>query len=220
VPLHRSDASRIDDIDDVLRMAQQLIDADQRALLESATGDEVSCRPGCTACCAQAVPVGAAELRAVAAAIDALPEAQRTRVAARIDDANNRLRSAGFAADDLTTAASRKDRHAISMSYFAEGVMCPLLEDGMCSVRAARPLACREFLVTSSPDRCATTCETTVVRLRSKRDILRSYGNLEWRWGDRSSYILALALAEPIPTSSPRSWAAPEVWARLSETAT
>ncbi len=46
-------------------------------------------------------------------------------------------------------------RREIGLAYFRQGIPCPFLEDESCSIHPERPLACREYLVTSPPEHCA-----------------------------------------------------------------
>jgi hypothetical protein len=48
------------------------------------------------------------------------------------------------------------------MSYFRLGIPCPFLERESCSIHADRPLACREYLVTSAAENCASPTRDTV----------------------------------------------------------
>jgi Fe-S-cluster containining protein len=41
------------------------------------------------------------------------------------------------------------------MQYFRQGIPCPFLEEESCSIYPDRPIACREYLVTSPPEHCA-----------------------------------------------------------------
>jgi hypothetical protein len=43
----------------------------------------------------------------------------------------------------------------LGLDYFALGIPCPFLEDESCSIYADRPLACREYLVSSEPANCS-----------------------------------------------------------------
>src|SRR5262249_39570688 len=52
-----------------------------------------------------------------------------------------------------------------SVAYFRQGVPCPFLEDESCSIHPHRPLVCREYLVTSAPDACATVGSGRVRRI-------------------------------------------------------
>jgi hypothetical protein len=43
----------------------------------------------------------------------------------------------------------------LGLRYFQLGLACPFLEDESCSIHANRPVACREYLVTSPAEACA-----------------------------------------------------------------
>jgi hypothetical protein len=43
----------------------------------------------------------------------------------------------------------------LGLDYFRIGVPCPFLEDESCSIHKERPIACREYLVTSPAEFCA-----------------------------------------------------------------
>lgn len=87
----------------------------------------VDCRVGCTYCCHQTVSARAWEVLALAAAIRALPEAEREAIRTRIGETARTI--AGMAVPE---------RHR-------RQIPCPLLEDGRCRLYPARPLACRSF---------------------------------------------------------------------------
>ena len=118
-------------------------------------GAAISCRKGCGACCRQLVPVSTTEARAIAALVAGQPPARRTRLRARFADVGRRLRDAGLA-PVLLDPARREDRpdRALSVAYFGLGLACPFLEDEACSIHRDRPLACREYLVTSPAENC------------------------------------------------------------------
>ena len=113
------------------------------------SGQAISCRKGCGACCRQLVPISRTEGEALLALVEAMPEARRAAVRARFADAEARIAAAG-----LDDRAGRSDRE-ISVAYFALGVPCPFLEDESCSIHPDRPLVCREYLVTSPAELCA-----------------------------------------------------------------
>jgi len=118
-------------------------------------GRTVSCRAGCGACCRQLVPVSESEARALAGLVDGLPEPRRSVVRERFAAGVRRLAEAGVL-DRLTrtfTAAGEPVRE-LGLAYFGLGVPCPFLEDESCSIHPDRPLACREYLVTSPAENC------------------------------------------------------------------
>ena len=135
--------------------------------LAEADGRAVSCRAGCGACCRQAVPIAASEARAVARHVAAMPEPRRSVVRSRFAAARAALDAAGV--DDGPTAlteATIEQRLALGMSYFRTGVACPFLEDENCSIHPVRPLACREYLVTSPADACQNPTMDTIAMVK------------------------------------------------------
>jgi Fe-S-cluster containining protein len=119
-------------------------------------GEAVSCRKGCGACCRQLVPVSESEARLLARLVEAMPEPRRSAVRARFADAVRVLGEAGLL-DKLRDpgADSGRDLRPVGLAYFRLGVACPFLEEESCSIHPDRPLACREYLVTSPAEECA-----------------------------------------------------------------
>ena len=123
---------------------------------EAAAGRMLSCRAGCGACCRQAVPLAAVEARAIAALVAALPEPRQAVITARFEAARGRLAEAGVTTRAADIAAlDPAGRDAYGRSYFRFGIACPFLEDEDCTIYPDRPLACREYLVTSPASACA-----------------------------------------------------------------
>jgi Fe-S-cluster containining protein len=121
-------------------------------------GRTVSCAKGCSACCRrQPVPVTPAEAHALAARVQAQPEARRERLTERFADAAERLRKAGLFAlfmrdDPISTPEQAREA---ATGYMALGLACPFLDDEACSIHAHRPFVCRQYLVSSPPALCA-----------------------------------------------------------------
>jgi Fe-S-cluster containining protein len=124
-------------------------------------GEAVSCRKGCGACCRQPVPISETEARAIAQLVDNLPEPRRSIVRERFADARNALAAVrlleAFKHPERVTGT---DAMANSARYFNLGIACPFLEDESCSIHPDRPLACREYLVTSPAENCARPAES------------------------------------------------------------
>lgn len=117
-------------------------------------GKAISCRAGCAACCRQLVPVSGAEARHLARLVAAMPEPRRSQVRARFDAVLAALDAAGML-ERLTDPAG-VTAAGEGIDYLRLGLDCPFLDGGTCSIYADRPLTCREFLVTSPPEHCAT----------------------------------------------------------------
>ncbi len=142
----------------LLPVLQSLSDAVvARAVQDSEReGLAVSCRKGCGACCRQVVPVSEVEAHHVGALLDSTPEPRRSLLVARFREAGVRLREAGLL-ERLRDpqGLSGPDRLELGLAYFGLGIPCPFLEDESCSIHRDRPLACREYLVTSPAAGCA-----------------------------------------------------------------
>ncbi len=96
------------------------------ALVREPPPAPIACAPGCPSCCVSKVAVVAPEVLRIAAHLRAT----------RGPDALDALVARVAAADARTHGLTRALRAR-------EGVPCPLLADGACSVHAVRPLLCR-----------------------------------------------------------------------------
>ena len=137
----------------VLPALQGLVNATVGA---AESGQAISCRKGCGACCRQLVPISRTEGEALLALVEAMPKERRKAMRARFAAAETAITAAGLAERGARSdrESARSDR-ALSVAYFALGVPCPFLEDESCSIHPDRPLVCREYLVTSPAELCA-----------------------------------------------------------------
>jgi Fe-S-cluster containining protein len=122
----------------------------------AAEGRAVSCRMGCGACCRQLVPLPIAEARAIHALVARMPEPRRSEIVRRFEAIRDALEAAGLR--DLVASAATlapDAARALSFRYFALGLPCPFLDEESCSIHPDRPVACREYLVTSPAAFCA-----------------------------------------------------------------
>ncbi|WP_447978980.1 YkgJ family cysteine cluster protein [Candidatus Nitrospira bockiana] len=123
------------------------------------TGEHVSCRRGCAACCRMLVPVSPPEAFRLHAWIDGLPEPRRTRLLENVAAAQARLTEAGLleALRDVAhteRGLTDEELEPLNRAYYALRMPCPFLEDETCAVYEERPAACRELLVTSPAELC------------------------------------------------------------------
>lgn len=123
--------------------------------LENA-GGVISCQKGCGACCRQAIPLAEIEAYEIAEMVEAMPEPRRTEIVNRFEKAWHHFFAIGwFERLDHCADLTEPEREKVVMEYFYENVACPFLEEESCSIHQARPLACREYLVTSPAENCA-----------------------------------------------------------------
>jgi len=121
-----------------------------------AAGSPISCRAGCGACCRQMVPVNLFEAEALTNWLRTLPGEQRAEIERRFHRALSALRDAGVIEKIVDGDWTSQEGPAteLAIDYFHAGVACPFLENESCSIHPIRPLACREYLVTSPPELC------------------------------------------------------------------
>lgn len=124
---------------------------------EERDGKRISCRAGCGACCRQLVPISRVEARRLLTLVGSMPEPRRSRVRERFEQAARTLRQAGLADTLLHPRAEQAHTlRELGVRYFRLGIPCPFLENESCGIYDERPLICREYLVTSPAERCAT----------------------------------------------------------------
>jgi Fe-S-cluster containining protein len=132
----------------------------------AAEGKSISCSKGCGACCRQLVPISSIEARRLRELLDELPPARGAEVRARFAQARERLADAGLLEALLEPERISDERvQAFGLDYFSRGIACPFLEDESCSIHAERPIACREYLVTSPAEHCARPSADSVERV-------------------------------------------------------
>ena len=119
------------------------------------SGEKISCKKGCGACCRQLVPISETEARWIAELVDRLPIQKQNEIRDRFAEARRRLAESGLL-DKLLHRESWAEGEgwSIAMSYFRLGIPCPFLENEACSIHPDRPIKCREYLVTSPAANC------------------------------------------------------------------
>jgi Fe-S-cluster containining protein len=129
-----------------------------------ARGLTISCSKGCGVCCSQLVPISHLEAWHIRDVIDRMPQEQRTAVEGRFVETRKRL-EAWPQFERLLNPEKVEDTEArqLGLDYFRMGVPCPFLEDGACSIYPHRPAKCREYLVVSPPDCCASLTEGKIL---------------------------------------------------------
>ena len=170
-----------------------------------AEGGQISCTKGCGACCRQLVPVAESEAYHLQSLVNELPEPRRTTIRERFAAAREKLQQNNFlqpilSPENLTTEAKQH----LGLEYFRLGIACPFLEDESCSIHADRPLACREYLVTSPAHNCATPTAETVHCVAIPGSVARTVRKLaSSRPLNWVPLILALDWATENPDQSP-----------------
>jgi Fe-S-cluster containining protein len=182
------------------------------AVAAGARGATIPCRMGCAACCRQPVPISEIEIYYLAELVESMPEPQRSGVKARFREAVDhfeamgwfdKMKAIGTASLTESTESVTDQINKASVEYFNEGVPCPFLdvERGACTIHESRPIACREYLVTSPAANCSNLADRTVEVLDlvlKPSHIVRYIGNTG-RITGFTPLIKALDLAEEYP---------------------
>jgi Fe-S-cluster containining protein len=173
--------------------------AERAAARIEAEGRTISCRAGCGACCRQLVPLAPSEARALARLVDALPEPRRSLIRNRFAEALGKLE----ATDLLGRMGTRTpaERTALGRAYFEQGIACPFLDDESCSIHPDRPMACREYLVTSPAENCRAPRADTIEKVTLEADPLPAVVQVEN--GGWVALILALRFRDETAESAP-----------------
>jgi Fe-S-cluster containining protein len=172
-------------------------------------GGKVSCQKGCTACCYQLIPLAEIEAYRIAELVENLPEPRRSEIKKRFDEACRHFYEINwFERLDKSACLSNEDREKVVLEYFYEGVGCPFLENGECSIYEERPLSCREYLVTSPAENCSAPSPETIRMVEfpiKSATTLRHIGNSQNlnRIVNFLPLILALKWAETYPDKFP-----------------
>ena len=167
--------------------------ADDAAAREAIDGRPVTCRARCAACCHQAIPVAPSEARDLADLVAGMPAGRREIVEARF--AKARAAAAPLLAEARAAAGPATGSEAFGLAYLALGIACPFLDDGLCSIYAARPLVCREYLVTSPPIECATPGNGRVAGVPGTSAMSRAFRAVDTVQARRGVMLLGDALA-------------------------
>ncbi len=143
------------------QMTNSFVDMGVKAI--ESEGESISCKKGCGACCSQAVPLAEIEVYQIAELVESFPEPRRSIVKEKFDKAFSHFAEIGWF-EKLSECASQthEEQEKVVMEYFHEGISCPLLEEGSCSIHEDRPLACREYLVTTPAQNCSKPTAATV----------------------------------------------------------
>ena len=184
------------------QVGEKALALEQARALE--TGQAVSCRMGCAACCRPLVPLSPPEAFALHDTVQALPEPERQRLDAKFAAAKARLEQAGLWSRLNDIAESERqltdqDVEETNRSYYALRMPCPFLEDEVCSIYQDRPSACRELLVVSPAELCQDIVQNPVRPLPVPVRISTVLGML---WGE-----LAGGPARLVPLPVALAWA-------------
>lgn len=162
---------------------------------EARTGRSVSCRRGCTACCHHIVPLSPPEAWLVSELVAAMPAAMRARRLEAFRAAREAYAKIGETVGPTSFTVSEEQAMRMTVAYFRQGVPCPFLQDGSCSIYAWRPSICREYAVTSPAENCFRLPDLPIEHLPVPVRLSRALSRLTAKLLDRRPEEIPLTLA-------------------------
>lgn len=181
-------------------------------------GKAVSCRAGCGACCRQLVPVSEAEAYNLRDLIEEMPEPRRTEIRQRFEKGMEKLNRINFFRRLGENADKSEEDYTRSLQeYFRQQIPCPFLENESCSIHESRPIACRDYFVTSPPEYCASATGENVEKVEHVLKVKDSLIALSRNVSDASlpfvPLIGLLKWTDKVPDRSPAR--AGKVWMEM-----
>ena len=134
------------------------------------TGNSISCRKGCAACCRMLVPVSGPEAFALKGFVETWPEDRKQALMARLAATQQRLAESGVLPrlEQLMESDQQmtdEQMEPINRDYYRMRLACPFLDNEMCSIYEERPAACRELQVTTPAKLCDDMVQNRVKAL-------------------------------------------------------
>jgi len=121
---------------------------------EEKAGRSIACGPQCGVCCRQMVPLSPPEAFYLVDLIDSLDLQGRNELLKLFEAIADRLNRHGMINELLSPDYSDDPVLEIAKQYFQLQMACPFLVDESCSIHPHRPVACREYNVTSPAAWC------------------------------------------------------------------
>lgn len=178
------------------------------------SGQSVSCRKGCSACCNYLIPLSVPEVFRLREELLSMSAAVCSRILQSCLDTAERILDKRLRTSYLGSFSKSGQPRMSQVSKWYAGLRlaCPFLSDGLCTLYEQRPIACREHIVTSSPFTCEIkeTNDPEVVRMpMSVLDALGQFA-AELEQSNIEAVMLPLALpwAQGNLERSHRSWPA------------
>jgi len=183
-------------LSDIVPMARTVCDAIVDVTIGQAekNGHAVSCRKGCSACCRYLVPLSIAEVCRLQHEFLQVPDDRRIPILKSCVESASAILAHG--PSDIEDKADNLP--ALSEWYIGLNIQCPFLLNGLCSLYEMRPLACREYYVSSRPALCQIGSTDTPNIVRLPVSTLESLGTLIERLepAQVQAVMLPLALLE------------------------
>ncbi len=161
---------------------------------EEEAGRKISCGPGCGVCCRQMVPVSAPEAFYIVGVIHSLSPEMRTEVTKKFSEIEAILMEKGMVEELMAPDYTDDPAMELAKEYFILDIPCPFLVEESCSIHPYRPVACREYNVTSPPENCKNPFMKKVEKVPMPLPLSAALARLTARLTDTAPRLIPLSL--------------------------
>jgi Fe-S-cluster containining protein len=133
--------------------------------LEEEAGRTISCRAGCGACCRHMVPLSPPEALYLMDLVDSFELSRRRAVMEWFDRIVAVLEEHHLIDELLNPQHTDEPALPVARKYFGLQLACPFLTDESCSIHPHRPVACRDYNVTSPAQWCSQPYEHDIAKV-------------------------------------------------------
>lgn len=162
--------------------------------LEILAGRTISCCAGCGACCRQMVPLSPPEAFHLMDVIDSFEPERRQAVLGRFERIVDQLDARGMIGRLLDPQDTGEATLPVAREYFMLGLACPFLVDESCSIHPQRPVACRDYNVTSPAEWCARPYEHEIAKVPMPLPLSTALARLTARLSGEKACLIPLTL--------------------------
>lgn len=176
-----------------LDLTNMLVDRARKR--EEKEGKRISCQAGCGVCCCQMVPISALEAFYLADFIESISPDRREEILKRFDTIKKELERQHLIDELLDPHYSDDIALPIAKKYFFLNLPCPFLVKESCSIHSYRPVACREYNVTSPPSWCADPYSYEISKVPMPLPLSAPLASLTAQLTDSKPRLIPLTLA-------------------------
>jgi Fe-S-cluster containining protein len=188
------------------QLSQAIVDATSRRIEES--DSRIACRKGCDACCSYLVPISPAEAYHIRDEIFKLSQLEQKTLFRSCQHTTRQLIDHRIPDALFSPTQEHEERLEILSDWYRElNLPCPFLVNHACCIYDFRPLACREYLVTSHPSKCRSESTERSARIPMPLRIAEVLAETCRILEDGESSILLPLLPSFLQNNSQRSWA-------------
>lgn len=183
-------------LSDIVSLARSISDEQCLTVIDhlETNGQCVQCSKGCFACCGYLVTLSLPEVFRMQKELSAMGAGRYVSILYSCLDSSKKILDIDVLEE--YNINEKPEMTQISKWYAELDLSCPFLSNGLCGIYEQRPLACREHMVTTSPQSCINNEMNTTEIVDMPVSILEALGQLaaDLEQTEVEAVILPLAL--------------------------